>query len=122
MKQRDFREAMHLLSIENDGWSGGTRIGESLESFVNEYGQNLLDSKTIVIILSDGWDTGNIGLIEKKLAIIHAKIKKLIWLNPLAGYDAYQPYTGGMQAALPFVDVFASVHNIESLKQVSRWL
>lgn len=122
LKQKDFREAMHLLSIENNGWSGGTRIGESLESFVNEYGKNLLDSKTIVIILSDGWDTGNIDLIEKSLAIIHAKIKKLIWLNPLAGYDAYQPYTGGMQAALPFVDVFASVHNIESLKQVSRWL
>ncbi|MEP6951157.1 MAG: VWA domain-containing protein [Ginsengibacter sp.] len=122
LKQKYFREAMHVLSSENNGWSGGTRIGESLNFFVNEYGKKLLDPKTIVIILSDGWDTGDIELLEKNVAIIHARSKKLIWLNPLAGYEAYRPHVAGMQAAMPFIDVFAPVHNIESLKHLGRWL
>ena len=82
----------------------------------------LLDSKTIVIILSDGWDTGDIELLEKNAAIIHAKSKKIIWLNPLAGYKSYRPDVAGMQAAMPFIDVFAPAHNIESLKQLGSWL
>lgn len=122
LKHKDFREAMHLLGNENSGWSGGTRIGDSLNSFVNEYAKKLLDSKTIVVILSDGWDTGNIDLLEKSLAFIAGKSKKIIWLNPLAGNDMYRPEVAGMKAALPFIDVFASVHNAESLRRLSKWL
>ena len=122
LKQRNFQEAMQLLSNENNGWSGGTRIGESLNAFVNEYGKKLIDSKTIVIILSDGWDTGNIELIKNNMEFIHAKAKKLIWLNPLAGFEDYKPHVSAMKAALPFIDVFAPVHNAESLKKLGRWL
>jgi uncharacterized protein with von Willebrand factor type A (vWA) domain len=122
LKQKNFHEAMQQLSNENNGWSGGTRIGESLEAFVKEYGKKLIDSKTIIVILSDGWDTGNIGMIKDNMEFIHARSKKLIWLNPLAGYEAYQPHVAGMQAALSFIDVFAPVHNIESLKRLGSWL
>ena len=122
LKQQNFRDAMHLLSAESIGWSGGTKIGESLDTFIKEYGNRLIDSKTIVIILSDGWDTGNTDLIEKNLEIIHAKAKKIIWLNPLAGYAAYQPDAAGMKAAMPFIDVFAPVHNAESLRKLSGWI
>ena len=122
LKQKNFNEAMHLLSSENKGWSGGTRIGESLDAFVNEFGKKLIDSKTIVIILSDGWDTGNIDLIKVNMEFIHAKSKKLIWLNPLAGFEDYKPNVAGMQAAIPYIDVFASVHNAESLKRLGKWL
>ena len=122
LKQKNFGEAMQLLSNENNGWSGGTRIGESLDAFVNEYGKKLIDLKTIVIILSDGWDTGNLDLVKTNMEFIHAKSKKLVWLNPLAGFEDYKPHVAAMKAALPFIDVFAPVHNVESLKKLGRWL
>jgi uncharacterized protein with von Willebrand factor type A (vWA) domain len=122
LKQKNFSEAMQRLSNENDGWSGGTRIGESLESFVMEYGKKLIDSKTIVVILSDGWDTGNIDLIKTNMEFIHSRAKKLIWLNPLAGFEDYKPHVSAMKAALPFIDVFAPAHNVESLRRIGKWL
>jgi hypothetical protein len=122
LKQKKFEQALHLLAGENSGWNGGTRIGESLESFVREYGKKMMDSKTIVIILSDGWDTGNIEMIRTQMEFIHAKSKKLIWLNPLAGFADYKPHVSGMKAALPFIDVFAPVHNAESLKNLGKWI
>ncbi len=121
LKKQNFREAMQLLSGENSRWSGGTRIGESLHTFLEEYGK-LIDKKTIVIILSDGWDTGNITELEKSMESIHRKAKKIIWLNPLAGYATYRPETAGMQAAMPFINVFAAAHNAESLKRLGKWL
>ena len=121
-KQKNFRDALHLLSSENSGWSGGTRIGESLNAFVNDYGKKLLDTKTIVIIMSDGWDTGNIDLLEKAMAFISKKSKKIIWLNPLAGNELYRHEVAGMKAALPYVDRFAPVHNAASLKRLASWL
>jgi uncharacterized protein len=122
LKQKNFNEAMNLLSSENSGWCGGTRIGDALNVFANDYGKKMLDSKTIVIILSDGWDTGNIDLIKKSMEFIYAKSKKVIWLNPLAGFEDYKPHVSGMKAAMPFIDVFAPVHNAESLKRLGKWL
>lgn len=122
LKQKHFGEALELLSSENEGWNSGTRIGESLHTFVNDYGNKLIDSKTIVIILSDGWDTGNIETLEQSMRIIHRKAKKVIWLNPLAGYAAYRPEVAGMKAAMPYIDVFAPVYNVESLRRLTRWL
>jgi len=122
LKQKNFHETLELLNTENDGWSGGTRIGESLNTFVKEYGGKFADPKTIVIILSDGWDTGNIDMLKKNMKIIHAKTKKVIWLNPLAGYISYRPDAAGMKAAMPYIDVFAPVYNIESLRKLTKWI
>ena len=122
LKQKNFREALHLLSSEKSGWAGGTRIGASLDSFVKNYSKNMVDSRTIFIILSDGWDTGNIDMLKKNMEYIHNKSKKLIWLNPLAGYSAYKPDVAGMKAAMPFIDAFAPVHNAESLRRLARLL
>ena len=122
LKQKNFREALHLLGSEKSGWAGGTRIGESLDAFVNDYAKKLVDSKTIVIILSDGWDTGNIDALKKNMEYIHNKSKKLIWLNPLAGYPGYRPDVAGMKAAMPYIDAFAPVHNAESLRRLGKLL
>ena len=122
LKQNDFKEAMRLVSAENSHWSGGTRIGESLQRFVKDYSKTVLNKRTIVIILSDGWDTGNIDLLEKSMETIHAKSKKVIWLNPLAGYSSYRPDVAGMQAALPYIDIFAPAHNADSLRSLGKWL
>jgi uncharacterized protein with von Willebrand factor type A (vWA) domain len=122
LKQKHFGDALELLSNENEGWNSGTRIGESLNTFVNDYSNKLVDSKTIVIILSDGWDTGNIDMLKKSMQLIHTKAKKVIWLNPLAGYAAYRPEVAGMKAAMPYIDIFAPVYNVDSLRKLSKWI
>ncbi len=122
LKEQNFRTTLDLLSEENSDWAGGTRIGECFNEFVLNYSKRLLDSKTIVIIVSDGWDKGNMDLLQKSMEFIQAKSKKVIWLNPLAGFEMYRPDVAGMQTAMPYIDVFAPVHNVESLRQLERWL
>ena len=122
LKENNFRGALHLLESENNDWAGGTRIGESFDSFVKIYSKKMLDSKTVVIILSDGWDKGNMDTLKKSMEAIQARSKKIIWLNPLAGYPSYRPDVSGMQTVMPFVDVFAPVHNAESLRRLGKWL
>lgn len=121
LKQNNFTATLRLLSAESSSWSGGTRIGESLNSFVKKY-VRLLDKRTIVIILSDGWDTGEIPLLQQSMELIHNRSKKVIWLNPLAGYSSYRPDVAGMQTAMPYVDVFAPIHNLDSLRKLGKWL
>lgn len=122
LKGKNFREALQLLGAENNNWEGGTRIGESLDSFVKIYSKKMLDSKTIVIILSDGWDKGNMDILKKSMGLIRARSKKIIWLNPLAGFSSYRPDVIGMQTAMPYIDVFAPAHNAESLRRLGKWL
>ena len=114
---RQFHQHQDLRKVfaEFGEWSGGTRIGESLNQFVTTY-SGKLDSRTIVLILSDGWDTGDIALLEQSMATIYRKSGGTIWLNPLMGFSQYRPETRGMQAALPYIDVLAPVHNLDSLR------
>lgn len=116
-----YRQALHRLSREVHGWSGGTRIGESLAAFVDGW-PRLVDRRTVVVVLSDGWDTGEPAVLAGALGAIHRRAGKLIWLNPLLGSPEYQPLTRGMQAALPHVDVFAPAHNLASLRGLVRHL
>jgi uncharacterized protein with von Willebrand factor type A (vWA) domain len=122
LQQKNFREALHLLGSEKSDWASGTRIGESLEVFIKQYAKNMIDSKTIVMILSDGWDTGDPGPLKKSMQCLHNKSKKIIWLNPLAGYPGFQPDVVGMKTAMAYVDVFAPVHNAESFRKLGRLL
>jgi uncharacterized protein with von Willebrand factor type A (vWA) domain len=119
--RRDWREALGDLARDVSDWSGGTRIGESLARFVAEW-PRLVDSRTIVIVLSDGWDTGDPEVLGEAMAALHRRAGRVIWLNPLLGSAGYQPLTRGMQAALPHVDVFASAHNLPSLEALVRHL
>lgn len=121
LKNRPFSDAIKHLSETVTGWGGGTKIGESLREFTEEY-LTLIDSQTLVIILSDGWDTGDVEVLTDSLVRIKSKARKLVWLNPLAGNPTFQPSVAAMQAAMPFLDVFAPVHNLESLRAVDRWL
>ncbi|GJM31717.1 MAG: hypothetical protein DHS20C18_07180 [Saprospiraceae bacterium] len=122
LRSGEFQDALRELSENVPGWSGGTRIGASLHQFCESYARRLLNKQTIVLILSDGWDTGNPELLSQSMRIIHRKAAKVIWLNPLAGYTHYQPTVKGMEVAMPFIDIFASAHNIDSLKAIARWL
>jgi hypothetical protein len=122
LKEQNFRKTLHLLQAESSDWSGGTRIGECLYDLVIHHSKKMLNSKTVVIIVSDGWDKGDIQLLHQSMEHIHQKARKVIWLNPLAGYVSYRPDTEGMQAAMPFIDVFAPVNNAESLRRLGKWL
>lgn len=116
-----YREALDELARSETGWSGGTKIGASIADFVAASIRRV-DRRTVVIILSDGWDTGDPELLSGALAAIHRRAGRVVWLNPLLGSPTYQPLTRGMQAALPHVDVFAAAHNLASLEALARYL
>jgi uncharacterized protein with von Willebrand factor type A (vWA) domain len=121
LRTRQLQDALHALSQEAAGWSGGTRIGESLHRFFVEQGR-LLSRNTLFVVLSDGWDTGEPEALAAELGLIKGRVRRLIWLNPLLGMEGYQPVTRGMSAALPYIDVFAPAHNLASLLDLERHL
>lgn len=121
LRARYLHDALSAISNETAGWSGGTKIGESLQEFNLRHGR-LLSQNTLFILLSDGWETGEPQLLAAELGAIRRRVRKVIWLNPLLGMEAYQPLTRGMTAALPHIDVFASAHNLQSLLELERHL
>lgn len=121
LKNRPFAEALRHLSDTAPGWGGGTRIGHSVQQFVDDY-LTLVDKHTLVLILSDGWDTDDATHLTDALARLKPKAHKLVWLNPLAGHPTFRPDTAAMQAALPFLDGFLPAHNVASLQALRHWL
>ena len=121
LARRSYRAALGDLSGAVHDWSGGTRIGASLAAF-NASWSRLVDRRTVVVILSDGWDTGDPGQLAAELHAISRRAGRIVWLNPLLGSPSYEPATRGMQAALPHVDVFAPAHNLASLRDLARHL
>jgi uncharacterized protein with von Willebrand factor type A (vWA) domain len=122
LAQRDIRRALVEASRRVPDWSGGTKIGASLRAFNETYGRRLIGPRTIVVICSDGWDTGDLDVLVSAMRTLRARAGRVIWLNPLLGSPGYEPVTQGMSAALPFVDVFASAHNVRSLRELERYL
>ena len=108
------------LSKQIDEWNGGTQIGSSLAAFCSRYLRKHVQSNTIVLILSDGWDTGDPRQIRESMQSIHARARKVIWMNPFMGHRDFQPATRALKAALPYVDSMIPSHDAESLKQLSR--
>jgi uncharacterized protein with von Willebrand factor type A (vWA) domain len=122
LSQGSYREALDALAgIPDGGWSGGTKIGESVEA-VRVGWPRLFDRRTAVIILSDGWDTGDPDLLGAALGELRRRAGRVIWLNPLLGSPSYEPLTRGMQAALPHLDVFAPAHDLASLTRLAGHL
>ncbi|MBV8070427.1 MAG: VWA domain-containing protein [Acidobacteriaceae bacterium] len=122
LRSRDANDALKGLSARTMSWSAGTRIGESLAQFNALYARNLLSRETVVMILSDGWDTGDPERLASALGAIRGRVRKLVWLNPLLGMEEYRPLTAGMAAALPYLDVFAPAHSLESLASLDKHL
>ena len=122
LRARHLREALESLAGQAAGWSGGTKIGDSLDTLIKQQGRGLFSRDTVFMILSDGWDTGDPVVLAEALGAIKRRVRKLIWLNPLLGMADYQPITRGMNAALPYIDVFAPAHNLESLLNLETHL
>jgi uncharacterized protein with von Willebrand factor type A (vWA) domain len=115
------------LALKNVGelvhdWAGGTRIGESLKTFNFEWGRRVLGRGAVVLIISDGWDRGDVDLLRREMARLKRNCHRLIWLNPLLGAPDYEPLTRGIQAALPHIHDFLPVHNLASLEDLANRL
>jgi len=115
-------KALSRIAGEVPDWSGGTRIGESLQQFHERYGQRHLNKRTVVVIMSDGWDLGARSLLQKEMQTLSDKVHSVIWLNPLAGDPEYRPLCRGMQAVLPYVDHLLAADSLQSLRRVGRVL
>lgn len=122
LRRRDVDEALAVISGEVDDWAGGTRIGEALKTFNYEWLRRTLRSGGVVLIISDGCDRGDTDLLEKEMARLQRNCHRLLWLNPLLRYEGYEPLTRGMQAALPHIDDFLPIHNLEALEQLGQVL
>src|SRR5262245_26366380 len=120
LKGPSYQLALRRLSDVRD-FSGGTRIGESVQEF-NRSWRQLVDRHTIVLVLSDGWDTGEPEVLADAMLSLRRRAGRVIWLNPLLGNPSYEPLTRGMAAALPLVDHFAAAHNLASLRDLAGHL
>jgi uncharacterized protein with von Willebrand factor type A (vWA) domain len=115
-------DVLGVLGHAVQHWSGGTRIGQSLQEFNTRYAPALVGSRTVVVILSDGLDTGDIEELDSALKGLKRRAARLVWLNPYLGRASYQPLARGMSTALPYVDIFASAHNLATLRDLERYV
>ncbi|MCX5853461.1 MAG: VWA domain-containing protein [Deltaproteobacteria bacterium] len=114
-------EALKKMALEVPDWSGGTNIGESLRQFNREHGHRLLNNRTVVVILSDGWDLWP-EILRRELSLLSSKVHRVIWLNPELGRPDCHTFAQGMTAALPYIDYFMPADDLESLKRVGHLL
>jgi uncharacterized protein with von Willebrand factor type A (vWA) domain len=117
LRRRNISAALDLIAETVRDWSGGTKIGACLKVFNDTMAPRMVTSRTLVIVISDGWDTGDTAVLDAEMARLKARAMRLIWLNPLLGSPNYQPLCKGMHTALPYLDDFMSVHNVDSLRQ-----
>ena len=118
----DFDSAISRIPELTANWGGGTRIGHCLQTFNESYGRRMHSTKDIVIIFSDGWDRGEIDVLETQMALLKRKTYKIIWLNPLMGTAGYRPICQGMRTALPYVDYFLPMDNLRDIAFLGRML
>jgi uncharacterized protein with von Willebrand factor type A (vWA) domain len=122
LKLKNIDRAIDQAAREVVDWSGGTRIGESLRSFNRHWSRRVLRRGAIVIVISDGWERGDAKTLGDEMRFLQQRCHRLIWLNPLLGRKAYEPRVEGMAAALPFIDDFLPIHNLQSLHELSEHL
>jgi|HubBroStandDraft_1064217.scaffolds.fasta_scaffold19854_2 uncharacterized protein with von Willebrand factor type A (vWA) domain len=122
LRDRDVTRAVDKLALMAQGIGGGTRIGESLATFNRWHARRVINSRTALMIVSDGYDTGAPERLGEEMRRLARRCRRIIWLNPLIGWRDYSPQARGMQAALPYVDLFAPAHNLESLAALEPYL
>ena len=122
LNYRSIDQAVNEVARAVPDWAGGTRIGEAVKTFNYSWARRTLGNGPVVLLISDGWDRGEPELLGREMSRLQRSCHRLIWLNPLLGSPNYQPLTQGIQAALPYVDDFLPVHNLNSLEALARHL
>jgi uncharacterized protein with von Willebrand factor type A (vWA) domain len=122
LRDRDVTRAVDKMSLMAQGIGGGTKIGESLATFNRWHARRVINSRTAVMIVSDGYDTGDPEQMGQEMRRLRQRCRRIVWLNPLIGWRDYEPTARGMQAALPYIDLFAPAHNLDSLAALEPYL
>jgi uncharacterized protein with von Willebrand factor type A (vWA) domain len=118
IRDKNSMRAMTRLSLMADGFGGGTKLGDCLDVFNRQYAKKTLNSRSVVMIFSDGYEVGTPENLCLQLAKIKKRAKRLVWLNPLLGWQNYQPVTAAMKAAMPYIDHFAAANTLQSLAAI----
>jgi uncharacterized protein with von Willebrand factor type A (vWA) domain len=122
MKEKNAARALDRLSMMAQGAGGGTRIGESLQTFNRWHAARVIHSRTCVIIVSDGYETGDARRLGREMAVLTKRCRRIAWLNPMMGWEGYAPEAAGIKAALPYVDLYAPANTLNSLIELEPYL
>jgi uncharacterized protein with von Willebrand factor type A (vWA) domain len=122
MKEKDAGRALDRLSIMAQGAGGGTRIGESLQTFNRWHAARVIHSRTCVMIVSDGYETGDAALLGREMAALAKRCRRIVWLNPMMAWQGYAPEAAGIKAALPYVDLYTPANTLQSLTALEPYL
>jgi len=120
LRRGDIDEALDHIAEQVHDIGGGTRIGAALHDFNRLYARRVLGHGAVVLIISDGWDRGDIDVLAEEMARLRRSCHRLIWLNPLLGAAGYEPQTRGMVAALEHVDDFLAAHSVDALDELGQ--
>jgi uncharacterized protein len=124
MRLRDGEAAVAAAGDAVPDWSGGTRLGEVMQAFLDRWGQRGVARGAVIVVMSDGWERGDSALLREQMRRLHRLAHRVVWVNPHQGKDGYLPVQGGIVAALPFIDDFVAGHSMatfeEALEVVAR--
>lgn len=119
LRQRDVDAALAAAGAEAQDWSGGTRIGACLAAFNRDWSRRVLGQGAVVLLITDGLDRDDAGVLAREMQRLHLSARRLIWLNPLLRWDGFAPRAGGIRAMLPHVDALRAGHSIASLEALA---
>ncbi|MEU0599522.1 VWA domain-containing protein [Streptomyces sp. NPDC006393] len=119
LSHRDPDLAMAAVAEAVPDWRGGTRLGELLREYLDRWGQRGMARGAVVVLLSDGWERGDPGLLAAQMARLHRLAHRVIWANPRKARPGYAPLAAGMAAALPHVDAFVEGHSLAALEHLA---
>jgi len=122
LSSRDLDRAIAATSSAVQDWSGGTKLGETLRTFNNEWGQRGVARGSVIVVLSDGWDRGDASVMSEQMQRLQNVSHQIIWVNPLKASPGYEPLAQGMAAALPYLDRFIEGHSLDSLMNLASVL
>ena len=120
LRLRDPDLALRAAGTAVPDWRGGTRLGEALRAFLDLWGQRGTARQAVVVVASDGWERGDTALLGEQMARLSRLAHRVIWVNPHKGKDGFAPATGGMLAALPYLDDLIAGHSFEALRSVAE--
>jgi uncharacterized protein len=118
MHLRDPERAIVAAGETVPDWSGGTRLGETLRGFLDRWGARGLARGAVVVVMSDGWERGDPGLLGEQMARLHRLAHAVVWVNPHRGKAGYEPLQQGVRAALPHVDHFLAGHSMATFAEL----
>jgi len=115
LKQKNVNDSIEMINDLVKDWSGGTKIGETVQEFNHRWARRVLGNGAVVLVITDGWDTGNTKQLSQEFDRLYRSCYRLIWLNPNLGYQDFEPITAGVQIIMKYVDDFLPIHNLNCL-------